>query len=303
MLFLDASSSLRRYRARVLYDGSAFTGFQTQPNKRAVADVLQVALAECTRQQVSVNGASRTDAGVHARGQAIHFDLAQGRNGNFPSGEALARSLNALCPPELRVSNVEEAPETDKAGRLWHARLWATGKLYSYRLSTGRCWDPLEVRSRHHAHHLPLDLDAMNAASGHLLGKLDCAAFANRRAGEPPPRELDRVLTTRIVRDLRVVDEGGGNLRADFHVQSALFKMVRNMVGLLIAVGTHKIGPADVPGLVASRDRDLLPPPAPAHGLTLESVYYLQDQGWAGRFTHPLHASARVCDGPEECVD
>jgi tRNA pseudouridine38-40 synthase len=143
----------------------------------------------------------------------------------------------------------------------------------------------------------------MNAAAGHLLGKLDCAAFANRRAGEPPPRELDRVLTTRIIRDLRVVDEGCGNLRADFHVQSALFKMVRNMVGLLLAVGTHKIGPADVPGLVASRDRDLLPPPAPAHGLTLESVYYMQDQGWAGRFTHPLHASARVCDGLEECVD
>jgi len=290
----DAASKLVRYRARVLYDGTDFTGSQVQPHKRAVANALEAALAKRMQQAVQVHCASRTDAGVHARGQAIHFDLEHDGPTVVPGAKSLAVSVNALCPPEVRVVDMEEVTETDEEGRLWHSRLWATGKLYSYRLSTGPHYDPMEARYRHHAHHRPLDLHAMQEASQHLVGELDCAAFANRRAGEVNPRELDDILTRRVIRDLQLVDEGAGRVRADFHVQSALFKMVRNMVGLLLAVGDHKVAPSDVPGLIAGRDRDVMPSPAPAHGLTLESVYYAE--GWNGRYTHPLHPS-KLCDG------
>ena len=242
-----------------------------------------------------MHSASRTDAGVHARGQAVHFDL--DRSSGTLDGTALARSINALCPHAVRVTDVEEADEADSAARLWHARLWASGKLYSYRLSTGAHWDPLELRWRHHVCRGALDVDAMNEAATHLLGRIDCAAFANRRPGEPPPQEMDQILTRRVVRSVQVVDEGGGRLRVDFHVQSALYKMVRNIVGMLVAIGSHRIGPDDVPRLISARDRTLLPGPAPAHGLTLESVYY--EQGWGGRYAHPLHVGSRPCEGLE----
>lgn len=289
----DSVGGVVRYRARVLYDGASFAGSQVQPHKRTVANVLEAALARRMQQQVRINCASRTDTGVHARGQSVHFDLVR-RHRDLPPGWELAKSLNAMCPPAVQVTDVEEALEMDDQGRLWHARLWATGKLYSYRISTGPHYDPLELRLRHHAYRSSLDLDAMVEAAGHMQGEVDCAAFANRRQGERPPRELDDVLTRRVIRDIQIVDEGGGRLRADFHVQSALYKMVRNMVGLLVAVGTHRVSAAAVPGLIASRDRDLLPPPVPAHGLTLESVYYAE--GWGGRYSHPLHGS-KLCEG------
>ena len=94
-------------------------------------------------------------------------------------------------------------------------------------------------------------------------------------------------MTTRVIRRVEVIDEGAGNVRLDFHVQAALYKMVRNMAGLLISVGNGRLAPDDVPTLVASRDRSRLPSPAPAHGLTLEDVYYAE--GWDGRYRHPLH--------------
>ena len=112
---------------------------------------------------------------------------------------------------------------------------------------------------------------------------------------------MDDILTRRVIRELRIVDEGIGRLRADFHLQSALYKMVRNMMGLLLAVGTHRIDVLDVPALLATRDRDQLPAPAPAHGLTLESVFY--ETGWDGRYNHPLHP-AKLCEGIEcEIID
>ena len=86
-------------------------------------------------------------------------------------------------------------------------------------------------------------------------------------------------------------------------MQSALYKMVRNMMGLLLATGAHRVDPAVLPELIAARDRDLLPPPAPAHGLTLESVYY--EVGWDGKFNHPLHPCTQgyECAVPAEPVN
>ena len=295
----------QRYRARLFYDGTDFDGSQVQPfPRRTVAGTLEAAIATRMQQQVRVVPASRTDAGVHARGQAVHFDLhPTSTRRELPNSDDLHASLNALLPSDLRVADIEEANEIDGAGRPWHARRWATGKLYSYRLSVGRSrsYDPLGRRSRHHAG-AALDPAAMREAAAWMIGDVDCAAFANRRAGEPPPREMEEAVTRRIVRSIDVVDEGSGRLRCDFHVKSALFKMVRNMMGLMLAVGCNRYDAADVPELIGARDRDRLPPPAPALGLTLESVYYCT--GWDGRYDSPIHTltAAQRAQWDHECL-
>ena len=281
-----------RYRARVMYDGAEFTGMQLQPHGRSVACTIEQTLQRRVGCRVVVNPAGRTDTGVHARGQAVHFDIPPPASPRpLPTGEELQRSLNAMMPASLRLCDVELADEVDDDGRPWHARRWAAGKLYSYRLHYGRVFDPLERLQRFDVGHRALDVEAMKRAAMHMEGAVDCAAFANRRAGEPPPIAHSPEVTTRIVRRIEVIDEGDGHVRVDFHLQSALYKMVRNMVGLLVHVGHGGCAPSDVPSLIAARDRNRMPKPAPAHGLTLESVFY--EVGWGGKFDHPLH---KLCD-------
>jgi tRNA pseudouridine38-40 synthase len=290
---LEEQTSLR-HRARLMYDGECFSGMQTISNGKSVADVLETALEKRMGTFIRILAAGRTDAGVHARGQAVHFDLpTRGAGGrSLPLPHELEYSLNCLLPPSVRIHDVELAPEADQIGRRWHARYWSTGKLYSYRLGSGGIASPLERRQRHWVGRKPLDVAAMAAAAQHLHGAIDCAAFANRRAGDVPPIESDTAFTTRLIRRIDIVDEGEGRLRLDFHVQSALYKMVRNMVGLLVDIGQKRCAPEAVPTLIAARDRGKLPAPAPAHGLTLESVYY--HVGWGGRFDHELHEAGRT---------
>ena len=282
-----------RYRARVLYDGAEFLGMQKQPSGKSVACAIEAALTQrMGGARVVVHPAGRTDTHVHARGQAVHFDLPQVASSSrtLPTGEALQRSLNSMLPVGLQLADVEVAPELDSLGRRWHARLWATGKLYSYRLHFGQVADPLDRRQRAHFGHRRLDLALMSEAASHLEGEIDCAAFANRRAGEALPFTHEVEKTMRRIRRVQVVDEGDGRVRIDFHVQAALYKMVRNLTALLVSVGQGLIAPAEVPALIASRDRSKLPAPAPAHGLTLESVYYAE--GWDLRYAHPLHPAS-----------
>lgn len=301
-----------RFRARVLYDGEDFSGMQIQPHGHSVANVLEIALRQrmgCS--SIRVCAASRTDTGVHARGQAIHFDLpspahanamAEARRPNqhrqLPAPEELERSLNALLPPSVRVAEVELAPEVDDIGRPWHARLSAAGKLYSYYLCVDRLLDPLARRQRLHVPR-PLNYEAMRRALPYLNGLVDCAALANRRAGESSPLTSPPSMTMRVIRAIDVVEEAhlsDGYVRIDFHLKSALYKMVRNLVGLLLSVGMGQIAPDEIPGLLAARDRSRLPPPAPAHGLTLECVYYRA--GWNGKYTNPLHTET-LCESPK----
>jgi tRNA U38,U39,U40 pseudouridine synthase TruA len=131
----DGDGGLRRYRARVLYDGSDFRGSQIQPEARSVSGALEAALAR-VQLPARVVAAGRTDTGVHARGQAVHFDV-RPRRGGYPAERDLQHSLNCVLPPDVRVMRLEQAPERDALHRRWHSQLWSTGKLYSYRLSTG----------------------------------------------------------------------------------------------------------------------------------------------------------------------
>lgn len=274
-----------RYRARLMYDGEEFLGMQWQANRKSIAYILEAVLHQRMQANITLHHASRTDAGVHARGQAIHFDLPP--RDNLPAPSQLEHSLNRMLPKSVRVIHMERAPEVDEMGRPWHCRFCAIGKFYVYRLYSGKILDPLMRRQRHHAAHSPLDLDAMKQAAEHLQGWVDCAAFANRGDFPRKPLEMGVENTTRLVRRITILDEGNGNVRLEFHIQSALYRMIRNMVGLLIEVGKGLISASDVPRLIESRDRHGLPGPAPAHGLTLEDVYYAV--GWDEAYKHPLH--------------
>ena len=115
-----------RYRARLMYDGLAYAGSQFQDNAPSIAGELQAALAKRTQQDVRVVAAGRTDTGVHARGQAIHFDVAGERFGDDPA--AFQRAVNSMLPHDVRLDQLERALEHDAEGRLWHSIYWATGK-------------------------------------------------------------------------------------------------------------------------------------------------------------------------------
>jgi len=292
-------SGMTRFRARVMYDGYRYCGMQYQPNAPTIQGEIEKVLKQRTQQPgVKVVGASRTDAGVHARGQAVHFDL----EGDY-APDHLEHLFSRMLPDDVGVQHVELAPEVDAHGRNWHATQWATGKRYSYRFFSGATMDPLERFYREHSWRHPLDLEAMQQAASLFEGTHDFRNFANR--AKPPVKvagaeEAEARSTTRYVHQIRIIDEGGGYARAEFELKGALYKMVRNLMGALIDIGKGRRTTADVEQLL-----DCMPPPAgiqqngktagrtgswpkpaSAHGLTLETVYY--GAGWEGRFGHPL---------------
>ena len=286
---VQSGGGLLRYRARVLYDGTSFAGSQDiGPECHTVFGELNKALnrrfkrAMLWRPLLAL-GASRTDAGVHSRGNACHFDVPADL---APDAADLSVQLNRMLPRKLRLSHVELAPERDFRGLPWHARHSAQSKLYSYRLQHGTDLEPME---RLYRYEFPrrLDLDAMQEASRHLTGNLDYAALAARQDAKQPPILLPPAETTRTVHSINLVDEGGGRLRFDFHLRGALRRMVRAAVGLLLDIGQGRCVPSDVPRLLEARDRSKLPSPAPARGLTLESVHY--KVGWGGAYASNLN--------------
>ena len=222
-----------RFRARLMYDGLAYAGLQFQENAPSIANELQVALAKRTQQDVRVIAAGRTDTGVHARGQAIHFDVDGDRFSDDP--EAFQTAVNCMLPQDVRLVQLERAQERDAEGRRWHSMYWATGKLYSYRFHSGHpigCMDPTQRLYRHQERRGPLCLDRMQAAADYFVGEHDFASFANKgtpnhfKLSGPPPPLLS---TVRRVRSITIHDEGDGYARADVHLKGALYKQARTL--------------------------------------------------------------------------
>lgn len=246
---------VRRWRATVAYDGTDFTGWQSQRTDDAVQDHLERRLAAIAGTAVRIHGAGRTDAGVHALGQVCHFDLAWAH----PAAHLL-RALRSGLPAGISVRTVRPAPAD------FHARYSATGKRYRYQLYQGYA-SPLEARYTWSLGERPLDIEAMRAAASHLVGKHDFSAFAaNRRdaSRENPVKELRRLDLRARGRRLVLTTEGSGYL----------YKMVRSLVGCLVDVGRGKLTPADVARILASRERTALVVTAPPEGLCLVKVFY-----------------------------
>ena len=264
-----------RLRIDCAYDGTDFSGWAAQPGLRTVQGTLEAALATALRvPEVRLTVAGRTDAGVHARGQVAHLDVdaaavaaSTGRSTDPPL-QALARRVDGILPPDLRVRRVREAP----AG--FDARFSATWRRYAYRIADAQeLADPL-VRGHVLSWGRPLDLDAMNEASAALVGLGDFAAFCKQREGATTVRTLLELGWSR--------DEAGlvvGSVRADAFCHN----MVRALVGSLIAVGEGRrptTWPAEV---MAGRRRDAGVRVVHAHGLTLEEVGYPDDDELAAQ--------------------
>jgi tRNA pseudouridine38-40 synthase len=233
----------------VAYDGTAYAGFQVQPNASTVQGELERVLSQVCDEAVRVTGAGRTDAGVHASGQVIDF-----RTASALDGATIGRGVNALLPEDIAVSAVEPAAEH------FHARFSATGRTYEYRIRHGPERDPLERRRELHIAG-PLDVAAMNDASARLIGRKDFSSFAAGPGG------------VRSVKHAEWCEQGPG-LRFEITADAFLRGMVRAIVGTLLWVGRGKIDAAAFEKIVAANDRARAGPSAPANGLCLIAVEY-----------------------------
>lgn len=245
----------RNIALKIAYDGTHYHGFQRQtPPVVAVQNVLERALAKVCAEEVELAAAGRTDAGVHAYGQVVNFFT----DGRIPA-ERLPRAVNGLLPPDIVVRKAWEAP------RDFSARHSARGKTYLYRLAQCMVPDPF---TRHYAWQIfqPLDLAAMRQALSMLVGRHDYSSF--RAAGGAPMSPV------RTLDEIRLTEEGDGQLVCYLHGSGFLYHMVRNIMSTVVSVGLGRISVERFAEIFAARDRRLASPTAPACGLYLLAVDY-----------------------------
>lgn len=241
----------------VSYDGTSLHGWQFQPNCTTVQGLLQEALDKVhgvAPGTVSIVGSGRTDAGVHALGQVASYYPPTPRE---PA--TLLAALFRLLPEEVRVLDAWRAAPG------FHACRSAAGKIYRYRIVNRPLILPFENRWAWHQRQ-PLDLGAMRAAAAQLVGTHDFAAFAT--AGGQSET------TVRTLRRLDVVEHTGGIVEIEAEADGFLYRMVRNLTGLLVEIGRGRRPAADAARVLASLDRGTAGMTAPARGLCLVRVLY-----------------------------
>jgi tRNA pseudouridine38-40 synthase len=243
-----------RYKITIEYDGTPFVGWQLQDNGPSVQGLIIAAIAAFAGEKVAVQGAGRTDAGVHALGQVAHFDLQTER-----ATDTICDALNAhLRPHPVAVIAAEKVPQT------FEARFSAIRRHYLYRIVNRRADLALE-RNRAWRTSRPLDAAAMHAAGQCLLGPHDFTTF--RAAGcqaKSPVKTLDRLDVERSGDDIRVIAVA----------RSFLHHQVRSMVGSLVQVGEGKWRADNLARALSARDRSACGPVAPPEGLYLVRVDY-----------------------------
>ena len=243
-----------RYRLTLEYDGAPFAGWQRQDNAPSVQGALETAIEKLSGERVTVTGAGRTDAGVHALGQVAHFDLVK----EFEPGKVRDALNHHLRPDPVSVL---EAVVTDGE---FHARFSATGRHYLFRilnrrsppaLEHGRVW-PVSPR---------LDAEAMHAAAQYLVGQHDFTTFrAAECQAQSPVKTLDRLDVSRRADEIHI----------EASARSFLHHQIRSFAGTLKLVGEGKWSPLDVKKALAARDRSACGPVSPPEGLYLVKVDY-----------------------------
>jgi len=249
----------RNYGGIVAYDGTAYAGFQSQPNRPTIQGQLNKALARLTQEPVKVIGAGRTDAGVHATGQVISF-----RSGWRHPLADLERGLNALLPRDIAVWAMRCVDDG------FHARYSARERTYLYRIYTGDRRRPLLDRYATHVPE-PLDVEAMEAAAECVIGRHDLAALGQSPSGRSTVREVSDARWMPLEMGI-----GGDQAGIGFRVSANGFLrgMVRRLVGSLLEVGRGRWSAAQFADLIASQDIGQAAAPAPACGLCLQHVTY-----------------------------
>jgi tRNA pseudouridine38-40 synthase len=242
---------MQNYKIVLAYDGTDFHGWQRQPDERTVQGAVEEAILRITRKKPAVHGAGRTDAGVHALGQAASFRVA-----TRLEPEELFRALNAVLPWDVRILRLEKAPPG------FEARKSAKSKVYRYRIVQSPGISPFDFRYALHWP-FPLNLRAMRAAAAVFERRADFTAFSSNRERNP-------------VRTVRRSEfrKSGGELVYTIEAEGFLRYMVRTIVGTLIEIGRGKYPPERVEEIFRRKERSLAGPTAPAKGLCLVRVDY-----------------------------
>ena len=244
---------LRRMLLTVEYDGTAYSGWQRQYNGLAVQQVLEETLTRACGEKIAITGASRTDAGVHALGQACHFDT----HSAIPPHK-YPFVLNTMLPRDIRVHTGREVPPD------FHARFMTGGKTYTYRIINSRHGSALKRNTHLHVP-VPLDTAPMEQAAQTLLGQHDFAAFqASGGTAKTTVRTMRSVSLTRVGDEITFILEG----------DAFLYNMVRIIVGTLIEIGHGRRGEDAFLRAYETGDRLALGVTAPPHGLELTKVHY-----------------------------
>lgn len=249
------------YQLTIEYDGTRYDGWQRQKKtEQTIQGKIERVLSRMTEKEITIDGAGRTDAGVHAKGQTASVQL----NGDWTK-EEICQYLNQYLPEDIGVLKVERVPDR------FHARLWATGKCYSYRIGTDSQKAVFERKYRYPLGE-KLDVEAMRRAAQDLLGTHDFKSFC----GNPKMKKS----TVRTVTEIRI-EEYPHEIKIIYRGNGFLQYMIRILTGTLIEVGLHQRPSDSMPLLLERKERKYAGVTAPAMGLCLEEVYYHGEQAVA----------------------
>ncbi|GEK89812.1 tRNA pseudouridine38-40 synthase [Alkalibacterium putridalgicola] len=245
-----------RYKAKIIYDGTHFSGYQIQPDERTVQGDLEKVLTKIAKgENVRVHGAGRTDAGVHARGQIIHFD--------FPfeiDPVGLMTGMNSGTTSEITILDMERVEDS------FHARYLAKGKKYTYRVDNNRFRDPF-LRHYSHHHRYPMTIEKVEQALNQLVGRHDFTSFASTHSDKE-----DKVRT--IYQASVKMDEDTNEWVFTFVGNGFLYNMIRILMGTLLQVADGRREPEEIKAIIAAKDREAAGPTLSPSGLCMETVYY-----------------------------
>ncbi len=244
---------MANYKLIVAYDGTAYKGWQYQPDQRTVQGTIHRALQIVTKRKPKLYGAGRTDAGVHALGQVANFHTRL----SIPP-DSMKKALNSLLPPDIRVLKCEIV------GDKFNARFHAKGKVYEYRLFEGEVLLPHLQRFTAQVKGPALNLEAMKEAAKCLVGQKDFSSFTSDDSRKDRVRKIQSFKIWKRGNIIYFRVKGSGFLKY----------MVRIMVGTLIEVGRGKISPKEFEEILEAKDRTLAGPTAPPQGLFLLKVLY-----------------------------
>jgi tRNA pseudouridine38-40 synthase len=236
----------------ISYDGSRFFGWQKTRTGPSIQEELEKAIARILGAPIEIEAASRTDRGVHAQGQVVHF-LTNKTIDPF----RLRRALNAVLPEDISVRSV------DLTDNHFHPTLHALSKEYHYWICNCAVQLPMNWRYSWHVHN-QLDFKEMENSSRDFLGTHDFSAFTNEPVDD----------AVRTIEHLSLHSCKDSRIRIEIRADRFLYKMVRNIVGTLVDIGRNKIAARSIPGILASKQRKNAGMSAPAHGLFLMEVFY-----------------------------
>ena len=266
----------------VAYDGTQFSGFSENLNVRTVGGELKAALATVLRHPVNLIVAGRTDAGVHAWGNVVHFDTPSAESRHQTQGGVdlvtLQRHLNSMLGPAIVIRSAETAAPD------FNARHDAVARRYRYTVLNRPVPDPFLATTTWHVPQ-PLDLSVLRLTCDPIIGEHDFSSFCRVQ------RRIPDASMVRLVYDARWFDLGDGLLRFDIEASSFCQQMVRALVGTMVPMGLGKQRPGEMAGILRARDRSAANRVAPARGLCLWEVLYPDAEGsrshWRERHRDP----------------